>query len=181
MNLQTFRQLDRRAFLRGAGTCLALPWLEAMMPQGVSAASTPDIVPRMGMFYFGTGMNMRQFYPDGFGIDAGMSRILKPLEKYRGRFTVLSGTWLNHGGGHDGAYPFTTSIARGENRPQVVWNVSRSPLSISVKTISRRSALITLTNWPAPPSGPWRPGRRRARVQAPQRTRPAARIRRPAP
>lgn len=116
MNLQIFRQLDRRTFLRGAGTCLALPWLEAMMPQGVSAASTPDIVPRMGMFYFGTGMNMRQFYPDGFGIDTGMSRILKPLEKHRGRFTVLSGTWLNHGGGHDGAYPFTTSIARGEKQ-----------------------------------------------------------------
>tara|TARA_R110002072_G_scaffold13481_2_gene56928 strand:- start:156274 stop:157593 length:1320 start_codon:yes stop_codon:yes gene_type:complete len=116
MNLQNFKQISRRAFLRGAGTCLALPWLEAMMPQGVSAATTPDVVPRMGMFYFGTGMNMRQFYPEGFGINAGMSRILKPLETHRGRFTVLSGTWLNHGGGHDGAYPFTTSIARGEKQ-----------------------------------------------------------------
>jgi hypothetical protein len=65
------------------------------------------------MFYFGTGMNMREFYPDGFGLDAGMSRILKPLEEHRGRFTVLSGTWLNKGGGHDGAYPFSTSIERG--------------------------------------------------------------------
>lgn len=116
MNLQDFRQIDRRTFLRGAGTCLALPWLEAMMPQGVAAASTPDIVPRMGMFYFGTGMNMREFYPEGFGVDAGMSRILKPLEEHRGRFTVLSGTWLDKGGGHDGAYPFATSIARGEKQ-----------------------------------------------------------------
>lgn len=68
------------------------------------------------MFYFGTGMNMRQFYPDGFGVDAGMSRILKPMEKHRGRFTVLSGTKLDHGGGHDGAYPFSTAIARGEKQ-----------------------------------------------------------------
>ncbi|MCR9201130.1 MAG: DUF1552 domain-containing protein [Planctomycetaceae bacterium] len=116
MNIPRCRQIDRRMFLRGAGTCLALPWLEAMMPQGVAAASTPAVAPRMGMFYFGTGMNMRQFYPEGFGADAGLSRILSPLEKHRGRFTVLSGTWLNHGGGHDGAYPFATSIARGEKQ-----------------------------------------------------------------
>lgn len=116
MNIQTFKVIDRRRFLRGAGTCLSLPWLEAMMPQGARAASTPEVVPRMGMFYFGTGMNMRQFYPDGFGLDAGMSRILKPLEKHRRQFTVLSGTWLNKGGGHDGAYPFATSIARGEKQ-----------------------------------------------------------------
>ena len=45
-----------------------------------------------------------------------MSRILKPMEKHRGQFTVLSNTWLNHGGGHDGAYPFATSIARGEKQ-----------------------------------------------------------------
>jgi hypothetical protein len=116
MNILNLKPIDRRAFLRGTGTCLALPWLEAMLPRGANAASTPEVIPRMGMFYFGTGMNMRQFYPDGVGIDAGMSRILKPLEKHRGRFTALSGTWLNKGGGHDGAYPFSTSIARGEKQ-----------------------------------------------------------------
>jgi hypothetical protein len=116
MTILKFKPINRRAFLRGTGTCLALPWLEAMLPRGANAASSPEVIPRMGMFYFGTGMNMRQFYPDGVGLDAGMSRILKPLEKHRGRFTVLSGTWLNKGGGHDGAYPFSTSIARGEKQ-----------------------------------------------------------------
>jgi len=116
MTLIPRKPLDRRIFLRGAGTCLALPWLEAMLPRCAAAGNTPNFVPRMGMFYFGTGMNMRQFYPEGFGADAKMSRILKPLEKHRGRFTVLSGTSLDHGGGHDGAYPFATSIARGEKQ-----------------------------------------------------------------
>lgn len=110
------QSLPRRAFLRGAGTCLVLPWLQAMMPRGAFAASTPQTVPRMGIFYFGTGMNMRQFYPTGFGHDAPLSRILKPLEKHRGQFTALSGTWLEHGGGHDGAYPFSTSVVRGEKQ-----------------------------------------------------------------
>jgi len=116
MTLIPRKPLDRRIFLRGAGTCLALPWLEAMLPRCAAAGNTPNSVPRMGMFYFGTGMNMRQFYPEGLGADAKMSRILKPLEKHRGRFTVLSGTSLDHGGGHDGAYPFATSIARGEKQ-----------------------------------------------------------------
>lgn len=108
--------LDRRTFLRGSGIAMALPWLEAMMPGGVRAASTPAVVPRMGMFYFGTGMNMREFYPDGFGPEAKLSRILQPLEKHRRDFTVLSGTWLEHGGGHGGAYPFATSIEIGKKQ-----------------------------------------------------------------
>ncbi len=115
MNIRNFKPIPRRTFLRGAGTCLALPMLEAMVPWARSEQA-PEIVPRMGMFYFGTGMNMRQFYPEGFGPEAKMSRILQPLEKHRGQFTVLSGTWLNHGGGHDGAYPFATAIARGEKQ-----------------------------------------------------------------
>lgn len=117
MNISTYQPLSRRRFLRGTGTMLALPWLEAMSP--VFARTTKDQAgptPRMGMFYFGTGMNMRQFYPEGFGKDARMSRILKPLEKHRDRFTVLSNTWIEHGGGHDGAYPFATAIAKGEKQ-----------------------------------------------------------------
>ncbi|MCC9599856.1 DUF1552 domain-containing protein [Stieleria sp. JC731] len=106
-------KLRRRTFLHGLGTTIALPWLES---KASAAELAGEIVPRMGMFYFGTGMNMRQFYPEGFGKDASFSRILKPLEKHRENLTVLSGTYLEHGGGHDGAYPFATSIARGEKQ-----------------------------------------------------------------
>src|SRR5690606_30070666 len=40
----------------------------------------------------------------------------KPLEGNRGNFTVLSGTWLEKGGGHDGAYPFATAVERGKKQ-----------------------------------------------------------------
>ena len=113
--MDSLRHLHRRSVLRGAGTCLALPWLEALQA-GSSGRPADTPIPRMGMFYFGTGMNMREFYPDGFGNDATLSRILKPLEPHRGQFTALSGTWLEHGGGHDGAYPFATAIPRGEKQ-----------------------------------------------------------------
>ncbi len=109
------KPMHRRKLLRGTGAALALPWLEAMMPRRANASSE-NIIPRMGMFYFGTGMNMRQFYPEGVGKDAKLSRILKPLEKHRDHFTVLSGTRLEKGGGHGGAYPFSTGIASGEKQ-----------------------------------------------------------------
>lgn len=106
-------RLSRRTFLRGTGIAMALPYLEAMMPAKAFAEPAPKAPPRIGMFYFGTGMNMRQFTPEGEGPDYTASRILKPLDPLRGQFTVLSNTYLAEGGGHGGAYPFSTSIAKG--------------------------------------------------------------------
>lgn len=117
MNNPSCKPIARRTILRGAGACLALPWLDAMTTgRAIAAEAETAPVPRMAMFYFGTGMNMRQFYPEGFGNEAKLSRILQPLEEHRGKFTVLSGTWLESGGGHDGAYPFSTSIPSGEKQ-----------------------------------------------------------------
>jgi hypothetical protein len=105
-------KINRRTMLRGTGAMLALPYLEAMMPSSVLALPEPQVTPRMGIFYFGMGMNVRQFVPSDFGPNFTMTRILKPLEEHRGDFTVLSGTYLKHGGGHKGTYTFTTGIPR---------------------------------------------------------------------
>ena len=109
-------RMSRKAFLRGAGAMLALPYLEAMMPQSALAAPSPQAPKRMGMFYFGTGMNTWQLFPEEFGRDYKTTQILKPLDGLRDEFTILSGTMLNKGGGHDGAYPFSTAIAKGEKQ-----------------------------------------------------------------
>lgn len=116
MRFDRKNRLSRRTFLHGAGAAVALPYLNIMMPSSALAEAAPAPPARMGMFYFGTGMNMRQFWPEGVGRDYRASRILKPLDKHRGRFTVVNGTYLEHGGGHDGAYPFTTAIAKGEKQ-----------------------------------------------------------------
>lgn len=108
--------LSRRTFLRGSGAMLALPYLEAMMPSSAFALPEPEVTPRLGIFYFGMGMNVRQFFPDEEGPDFRMPRILKPLEEHRGDFTVLSGTYMQHGGGHKGTYAFTTGVPREEKQ-----------------------------------------------------------------
>jgi len=104
--------IPRRTILRGSGAALSLPYLEAMMPSSVIALPEPQVVPRLGLFYFGMGMNVREFFPKDFGKDFTTTKILQPLETHRGDFTVLSGTYLREGGGHKGTYPFLTGISR---------------------------------------------------------------------
>ncbi|MCB1062213.1 MAG: DUF1552 domain-containing protein, partial [Verrucomicrobiae bacterium] len=76
-----------------------------------SAEAATAAIPRRGAwFYFGTGMNMREFEPADEGKNFTFPRILKPLEKYREDLTVFSGTYLEHGGGHEGDYTFLTGV-----------------------------------------------------------------------
>lgn len=109
-------KINRRTVLRGIGTTMALPYLEAMMPSSALALPEPIPVTRMGIFYFGMGMNIRQFFPQDTGIDYTAPRILEPLERHRGEFTVLSGIYLRKGGGHGGTYPFATGIPMEERQ-----------------------------------------------------------------
>ncbi|MBM82278.1 MAG: hypothetical protein CMJ78_17060 [Planctomycetaceae bacterium] len=110
--MQKQPKIYRRTMLRGSGALLALPYLEAMMPASTLALPQPQLTPRMGIFYLGMGMNVRQFFPNDFGPNFTTTRILKPLEEHRGDFAVLSGTYLTDGGGHKGTYCFTTGIER---------------------------------------------------------------------
>ncbi len=84
------------------------------MPTSVRAASAgaggTGIPKRLGLFYFGTGMNMRDFEPVDTGVDYTLSPTLKTLARHKEDFSVLSGTYLEHGGGHHGDYTFSTGV-----------------------------------------------------------------------
>lgn len=83
----TRRHLSRRTLLRGAGTALALPLLESMLP---AMAATPQPRPRFGAIYFPHGATMSRWTPADEGRDFGFSEILKPLESYRRHINVIS-------------------------------------------------------------------------------------------
>ena len=129
--------LSRRQLLRGTGALMALPYLESMMASSALALPQPAAPARMGMFYFGTGMNMRQFTPADEGKDFTFPRILKPLEPHRGQFTVLSNTYLEKGGGHDGAYPFATGVAKDQKQ-------SVSPDQIAAESLGKDTRYASL-------------------------------------
>ncbi|MEO6786348.1 MAG: DUF1552 domain-containing protein [Chthoniobacteraceae bacterium] len=88
--------LNRRHFLRGLGTMMALPLLDAMVPLRASAAATEK--PRRSVFvYIPNGVNGMTWQCAKSGRGYELSPSLKPLEKHRDDFTVFSG--LHHPNG----------------------------------------------------------------------------------
>lgn len=84
-------QISRRTVLRGLGTALALPALEAMVPS-VARAQAAAGPPRRLLFYFvPNGIYMPSFTPDGEGEGYRLSPTLAPLAPYKEDFLVLGG------------------------------------------------------------------------------------------
>jgi uncharacterized protein DUF1552 len=93
VNYLTQKQFPRRAFLRGAGATLALPFLDAMVPAGTALAQTAA-VPRLrtGFFYIphgaimgntSHGPSLDKWTPSGSGASFKLSPILASLEPYK--------------------------------------------------------------------------------------------------
>src|SRR2546426_9036130 len=62
----TKKALPRRTFLRGVGTTLALPLLDAMVPSMTALAATPaNPVRRLGFVYIPMGAHIPQWTPPG--------------------------------------------------------------------------------------------------------------------
>jgi hypothetical protein len=104
------RSLSRRTVLRGLGTALALPMLEAMLPSAEAGeAKRPK---RLAIFYTPNGMIMQTFRPKEAGKGYTLPTTLEPLAPFRDRFVVFSGlahyqaSALGDGpGGHGRACP----------------------------------------------------------------------------
>lgn len=88
------QQLSRRTVLRGLGTSLALPWLEAMGPlMAWTETGNPErAVPnRMALLYVPNGKNMADWTPDKEGENFDLKHILQPLAPLQKKFSVLTG------------------------------------------------------------------------------------------
>jgi hypothetical protein len=97
MTFLTKNHLSRRTLLRGAGAAVALPLLDSMVPAQTRA---PKGTLRAGFIYVPHGAILPQWTPVGDGADFKFSRILKPLEPFRERVTVVTGCAINAENGH---------------------------------------------------------------------------------
>jgi hypothetical protein len=87
----TKKHLSRRTFLRGTGVTLALPLLESMVPAATALAGTAASPrSRLGCIYVPHGATMDKWTPAGQGTTFEFSEILKPLEPFRDRVSVVS-------------------------------------------------------------------------------------------
>lgn len=90
-NFISKKHLSRRSLLRGAGTVLALPLLEAMLPAATAFAQS-GAAPRtrFGAVYFPHGATMSRWTPTDVGKNFTFSEILGPLEPFREQINVIS-------------------------------------------------------------------------------------------
>ncbi len=92
----TGKALPRRTFLRGLGTAIALPVLDAMAP--AFASQLPGKAPvRMGFVYVPNGMDIRNWNLDYEGKLGKLSRIMQPLEPFKDDITVFGNLTHNNG------------------------------------------------------------------------------------
>lgn len=93
----TKRSLSRRALLRGSGTAIALPFLEAMLPAQTRLQKTPARLVCIEMVHGAAGSTndgtqKHYWSPAQAGRDFEFSYSLKPLEPLREYITVISNT-----------------------------------------------------------------------------------------
>lgn len=104
--------LSRRTFLRGTGVSLALPLLDAMLPNRIRAAGTVDITAprRIVAINIPLGFIPEKFFPSEAGSNYALSDYLTPAESLRRDFTLFSG--VSHpgvDGGHSAEKSFLTA------------------------------------------------------------------------
>jgi hypothetical protein len=100
----TKRAISRRTILRGAGTAVALPLLDAMIPAFAPAATTTP-VRRLGIVYHPNGVIYDKWLPTGVGSAFELSPTLKGLDPFKDKLIVVTGLFcdqaepLGDGGG----------------------------------------------------------------------------------
>jgi Protein of unknown function (DUF1552) len=94
--MMTRKSIPRRTFLRGVGTAVALPFLDAMVPAfAAPRAGKPPV--RMAFVYVPNGVIMGNWNPDYEGKLAELPRTLKPLEPFKDDILMLGNLTHNTG------------------------------------------------------------------------------------
>lgn len=106
--------LSRRAFLRGAGCAMALPWLDAMRP-AFSAEDSKATPRRMVAIETNMGIMPQFFFPEKAERDYELTPYLQKLAAHRQNTTVFSGVSLpGVTGGHAAERCFLTGTPHPE-------------------------------------------------------------------
>jgi hypothetical protein len=92
----TKKAISRRTALRGMGTVVALPLLDAMIPALTAAAQTAaKPVRRLGVVYHPNGVIYDKWLPKGVGADFELSPTLAGLQPFRDQLTVVTGLFMD--------------------------------------------------------------------------------------
>jgi hypothetical protein len=162
--------LDRRAFLRGAGTVLSLPFLEAMVPAFATRAQAAVANPptRFLAMCATLGFHTPFLFPQETGANYTLTPYLEPLKDLKGDFSVLSGlqheeqnganghtsemTWLTSAK-HPGLAGFKNSISIDQLIAEQIGSQTRFPsliLGMGSDSMSWSASGVPLPAEPSP-------------------------------
>ena len=101
------KTISRRTLLKGVGTAIALPFLDAMTPAFAASRLPGDTPVRMMFAYVPNGVMMEHWNPSYEGKLQALPRVLKPLEPLKDDIILLSNltnnagrAWLDGAGDH---------------------------------------------------------------------------------
>jgi len=115
MHFLTKKHLSRRHFLRGSGSVIALPLLDAMVPAGVLAQNLTTPRSRLACIYIAHGAVMKNWTPSSDGTGFEFPQTLKSLEPFRDRLNVISDMRL------PAAYGEDASAGANHTRSSATW------------------------------------------------------------
>jgi hypothetical protein len=84
-------RISRRTLLRGVGTVVALPFLEAMLPKALADAGAARAPRRMAFIYVPNGDQLPEWTPRAEGAEFDLPSILQPMAPFQQDLLVLSG------------------------------------------------------------------------------------------
>jgi hypothetical protein len=87
--------ISRRAFLRGVGVTMALPWLESVPVWGddkpKNASTEPPV--RFAVLFAGNGFHSKEWWAKGEGKKMELGKVLEPLRPFREKLLFLRGLY----------------------------------------------------------------------------------------
>jgi hypothetical protein len=145
------KAISRRTVLRGLGTAVALPLLDAMVPALTAAQKTPAVaVRRFGVVYHPNGVIYDKWLPKGAGTNFELSTVLMPLEPFRDKLVVVTGLYsdqaeaLGDGGGDHSRASGTYLTGVHVKRSDTVVEAGISMDQIAAQEFERETQLSSL-------------------------------------
>ncbi len=102
--------ISRRRMLKGVGACIALPFLDAMIPTSLSAHPFTKPIKRAAFLFAPNGVCPEKWAPNGVGCDFELSPILQPLDGLQPKFMVLQQLMNKNSTSGDGHYAKTANF-----------------------------------------------------------------------
>ena len=87
---------QRRAFLRGAGVTMALPWLESIPVWGAESGGArvaAEAPVRFAAMFSGSGFHAGKWWAKGSGSEMELGSVLEPLNGHREKLLFISGLY----------------------------------------------------------------------------------------